>query len=176
MPTVEKENVISGLTETIEASNATLYTNYRGLSVSEVTELRKKLREVDAEFHIVKNTLFKRAAEGKLPMGELEQHLTGPTAIGFAKGDAVAATKALLDFMKDHKEMELKAGVVDGRLFNSDQLTALSKLPAKEVLIAQFLGQLNAPISAFVGTLGGIVSNFVYTLQAIADQKGEAAG
>ena len=144
--------------------------------MSEVTELRKKLRAVDAEFHIVKNTLFKRAAEGKLPLDQLEQHLTGPTAIGFAKGDAVAATKALLDFMKDHKEMELKAGVVDGRLFSPDQITALSKLPAKEVLIAQFLGQLNAPISAFVGTLGGIVSNFVYTLQAIADQKGEAAG
>jgi large subunit ribosomal protein L10 len=171
MPTQEKADVIKELKETIERSNATLYTDYRGLTVAEVTDLRKKLRAVDAEYHIVKNTLFKRAAAGKLPLDELDPHLMGPTAIGFAKGDAVAATKALLDFMKDHKEMSLKAGVVDGKLFNPEQVTALSKLPSKEVLIAQMLGQFNAPITGLVGTLNGIISNFVFTLQAVADKK-----
>jgi large subunit ribosomal protein L10 len=174
MPTLEKENVIKDLKKTIDRSNATLYTDYRGLTVSEVTTLRKKLRAVDAEFHIVKNTLFKRAAEGKLPLAELDAHLSGPTAIGFANGDAVAAAKALLDFMKDHKEMSLKAGVIDGRVFGPDQVTAISKLPAKEVLIAQMLGTLNGPITGLVGTLNGILSNFVFTLQAVADKK--AAG
>jgi large subunit ribosomal protein L10 len=174
MPTQEKADVIKELEETITRSNATLYTDYRGLTVAEVTDLRKKLRAVDAEYHIVKNTLFKRAAEGKLPLEALEPHLMGPTAIGFAKGDAVAATKALLDFMKDHKEMTLKAGVMDGKLFDAAQVTAISKLPSKEVLISQMLGSLNGPITGLVGTLNGIISNFVFTLQAVADKKAAA--
>jgi len=174
MPTQEKADVIKELEETIKRSNATLYTDYRGLTVAEVTDLRKKLRVVDAEYHIVKNTLFKRAAQGKLPLEELEPHLMGPTAIGFAKGDAVAATKALLDFMKDHKEMTLKAGVMDGKIFNAAQVTAISKLPPKEVLISQMLGSLNGPITGLVGTLNGIISNFVFTLQAVADKKAAA--
>ena len=174
MPTLEKENVINDLKDTIDRSNATLYTDYRGLTVADVTALRKKLRDVDAEFHIVKNTLFKRAAEGKLPLEQLEAHLIGPTAIGFAKGDAVAATKVLLDFIKDHKAMSLKAGVIDGKIFNPEEVTAISKLPSKELLIAQLLGQLNAPITGLVGTLNGIISNFVFTLQAVADKKAAA--
>ena len=175
MPTVEKENVISEMAETISGATATLYTDYRGLSVAEVTNLRKKLREVNAEYHIVKNTLFKLAAKDKLPLGDLEQHLAGPTAVAFAKADVVAATKALLEFMKDHKEVTLKAGVVDGKMYNPDQLTALSKLPPKEQLIAQILGAIDAPAANLVGTLDAIVADLVFTIQAIADQKAAAA-
>jgi large subunit ribosomal protein L10 len=175
MPTLEKENIIAELGESITSSSATLYTDYRGLSVAEVTALRKKLREVDAEFHIVKNTLFKRAAADKLPMEQLEEHLAGPTAVGFAKGDVVAATKALLDFMKDHKQMALKAGVVDGKLYSPDQVTALSKLPPKEQIIAQILGAIDAPASNLVGTLDAIIGDIVFTIQAISDQKGASA-
>jgi large subunit ribosomal protein L10 len=171
MPTVEKENVVAELSETIDRSNATLYTDYRGLSVAEVTALRKKLREVDAEYHIVKNTLFKLAAKDKLPLDELEPHLAGPTAIGFAKGDAVAAAKALLDFIKDHKQMSLKAGIVDGKLYNPAEVTELSKLPPKDQIIAQILGAIDAPAANFVGVLDAIVADLVYTIQAVAEQK-----
>ena len=171
MPTVEKENVVAELSENISKSNATLYTDYRGLSVSEVTLLRRKLREVDAEYHIVKNTLFKLAAKDKLPLGELEPHLAGPTAIGFANGDAVAATKALLDFMKDHKQMSLKVGIVDGKLYSPDQVVELSKLPPKDQLIAQILGAIDAPASNFVGVLDAVIADLVFTIQAVAEQK-----
>lgn len=92
----------------------------------------------------------------------------------FAKGDAVGASKALLEFAKDHKELAVKVGVVDGKIFSADQVTAFSKLPPKEVLIAQMLGQFNAPITSFVGTLNGVISNFVFTLQAVADKKAAA--
>src|SRR5579884_210116 len=132
MPTAEKEQIVEDLRQTIQSSKGAILTDYRGLSVADLTALRKKLRGVDAEFHIVKNTLFKRAADGLLPSDELGPHLEGPTAIGFAKGDSVAAAKALLDYMKDHKTMAVKAGVIDGRVYTPDQVAAISKLPSKE--------------------------------------------
>ena len=174
MPTLEKENVVAELGETIDRANATLYTDYRGLTVADVTALRKKLREVDAEYHIVKNTLFKLAAKDRLPLSELEPYLVGPTAIGFANGDAVSATKALLEFMKDHKQMSLKIGVVDGKMYSPDQVTALSKLPPKEQIIAEILGAIDAPAANLVGVLDAIIGDLVFTIQAIAEQKAAA--
>jgi large subunit ribosomal protein L10 len=171
MPTLEKENVVAELGATIDRANATLYTDYRGLTVADVTALRKKLREVDAEYHIVKNTLFKLAAKDKLPLADLEPFLVGPTAIGFAKGDAVAATKTLLEFMKDHKQMSLKAGIVDGKIYNPAQVTELSKLPPKEQIIAQILGALDAPASNLVGILDAVTADLVFTIEAVAQQK-----
>jgi large subunit ribosomal protein L10 len=171
MPTVEKENVVAEMAKTIDRANATLYTDYRGLSVAAVTALRKKLREADAEFHIVKNTLFKLAAKDRLPLAELEPHLAGPTAIGFANGDAVAAAKALLDFMKDNKQMSLKVGVVDGRLYSAAEVTALSKLPPRDQLIAQILGSIDAPAANLVGIMDAVISDLVFTIEAVAEQK-----
>jgi large subunit ribosomal protein L10 len=175
MPTLEKENVVADLAKSIETSSATIYTDYRGLSVAEVTTLRKKLREVDAEYHVVKNTLFRLAAKDKLPLDELDAFLVGPTAVGFAKGDVVAAAKTLLDFIKDHKQVALKVGVIDGKVYTPDQVTAISKLPPKEQIIAQILGAIDAPASNLVGTLDAIIGDIVFTIQAIADQKAEAA-
>jgi len=175
MPTLEKEETINELRAVLEASNGAILTDYRGLSVADLTDLRKKLRAIDGEFHIVKNTLFKRAADGVITDEALGGYLEGPTAIGFAKGDPVAVTKALLDYSKDHKALSVKAGVLDGKVYDQDQILAISKLPSKEQLISQLLGSLNAPISNLVGTLAGITSNFVYTLQAIADQKSASA-
>ncbi|MDR3707531.1 MAG: 50S ribosomal protein L10 [Capsulimonadaceae bacterium] len=175
MPTAEKEQKVADLREVIKASNAAILTDYRGLSVADLTSLRRKLRAVDAEFHIVKNTLFKRASDGLIEQEGFVQHLEGPTAIGFAKGDAVAASKAILDYIKDHKGMSVKAGVVEGRIVNAAQIAAISKLPAKEVIIAQILGSLNAPASNLVGTLNGIISDFVFTIQAVADKKAAEA-
>ena len=175
MPTLQKEQTISELRTVLEASKGAILTDYRGLSVADLTDLRKKLRAVDGEFHIVKNTLFKRAADGVITDEALFAYLEGPTAIGFAKGDTVAVTKALLDYAKDHKALSVKAGVIDGIVYDLPQVVAISKLPTKEQLISQLLGSLNAPISNLVGTLAGITSKFVYTLQAIADQKSAEA-
>ncbi len=174
MPTLEKEETINDLRAILEGSKGAILTEYRGLTVADLTDLRKKLRAVDGEFHIVKNTLFKRAAEGVINDASLTTYLEGPTAIGFAKSDPVGVTKALLDYAKDHKNLTVKAGVVDGKVYSEADVVAISKLPSKEVLISQLLGSLNAPIANLVGTLAGITSNFVYTLQAIADQKAAA--
>jgi large subunit ribosomal protein L10 len=173
-PAAAKIAVVAELRELVGKTEAAIFTDYRGMSVAELTILRKKLRAVDAEFHIVKNTLFKIAADGLMPVDKLASHLTGPTAIGFAKGDPVAPTKIIVDFMQDHKAMKLKAGVMGRDVFTVDQVIALSKTPPRDVLISQMLGSLNAPITGLVGTLNGIISNFVFTIQAIADSKGEA--
>ena len=173
-PAAAKVENVADLRTLVGQTQAAILTDYRGLSVAELTELRTKLRATDTEFRVVKNTLFKRAAEGLLPVDQINQHLSGPTAIGFAKGDPVGAAKVLVDFARDHKALSVKAGVVGGIVYDATQVEALSKTPPREVLIAQMLGSLNGPITGFVGTLNGILSNFVFTLQAIADKQGGA--
>jgi len=173
IPTPVKEKAIQEMAELVERSSGAILTDYRGLTVAEITELRKRLRETQAEYHVVKNTLFKRAVSN----GEsLNAFLEGPTAIAFALKDPVGPTKVLLDFIREKRKAAVKVGWIDGRIFDETQLTALSKLPPREFLIAQVVGGIQAPITGLVGTLQGIISNFVYTLQAIADKQGEAAG
>ena len=170
-PAGAKVEVVAELRELVGLTKAAILTDYRGLSVAELTELRKKLREVDGEYRVVKNTLFKLAAGDSMPVSDMAEHLTGPTAIGFAKGDPVAVAKILLDYAQAHKAMSVKAGVMDGRILTTAQVEALSKTPPREVLLSQMIGSLQSPIAGFVGTLGGIISNFVFTLQAIADKQ-----
>jgi len=171
-PAGAKVELVGELRELVGLTKAAILTDYRGLSVAELTELRKKLRDADAEYRVVKNTLFKLAAGDSMPIAEMSEHLTGPTAIGFAKSDPVAVAKILLDYARDHKAMSVKAGVMDGRVLSAAQVEALSKTPPREVLLSQMLGSLQSPIAGFVGTLNGIISNFVFTLQAIADKQG----
>jgi len=171
-PAGAKVELVGELRELVGLTKAAILTDYRGLSVAELTELRKKLRDADAEYRVVKNTLFKLAAGDAMPVAEMSEHLSGPTAIGFAKSDPVAVAKILLDYARDHKAMSVKAGVMDGRVLTPSQVDALSKTPPREVLLSQMLGSLQSPISGFVGTLNGIISNFVFTLQAIADKQG----
>jgi len=171
-PAGAKVELVSELRELVGQTKAAILTDYRGLSVAELTELRKKLRAADAEYRVVKNTLFKLAARDSMPIDQMGDLLTGPTAIGFAKGDPVAVAKILLDYARDHKAMSVKAGIMDGRILDPSQVEALSKTPPREVLLSMMLGSLQSPISGFVGTLNGIISNFVFTLQAIADKQG----
>ena len=175
MPNAQKQLVVSELKEIVANSKGAILTDYRGLTVAQVTGLRRKLREHNAEFHVVKNTLFKRAL-GDSITPELEALLVGPTAIAFASGDVVAPTKAVLDFLRDVKrpEIKVKGGWIDGKIYSVDQVTALSKLPPREMLVATLIGALNGPASEFVGTLDGIIGEFVRTIQAIADRGDNA--
>ncbi len=176
MPKPEKELVVSELRDMIAQSKGAILTDYRGLTVAEVTNLRRKLRTLDTEYHVVKNTLFKRAL-GDKTVPELDALLNGPTAIMFARNDVVAPTKAVLDFLKDLKkpDIKIKGGFIDGKIYSIDQITALSKLPPREQIIGQLIGTLNGPVSQFVGTLDNIIGEFVRTIQAIADKNGGAS-
>jgi large subunit ribosomal protein L10 len=172
MPTAEKAQAISAVKELLDRSKGAILTDYWGLTVAEITELRRRLREQQTEYHVVKNTLFRRAVEG----GQgLDPFLEGPTAVAFALEDPAAPAKVLLDFIREKRKAALKAGWIDGRVLDLDQVTELSKLPPRAVLIGQVVGTIQGPISGLVYTLQGVISNFVYTLQAIVDKK-EAPG
>ena len=173
MPNAHKEEVVSTLRDVVGRSKGAILTDYRGLTVAEVSALRKKLRAVNAEYHIVKNTLFKLALGGEISP-ELEALLTGPTAIVFAHEDVVAPAKSMLDFVRDAKKQDVrvKGGYIDGKVYDLAQMQALSKLPPRDQVISQLIGTLNGPVSSLVGTLDSIVGNFVFTIQAIADKQG----
>lgn len=170
MPKQEKIDLVAELKVEIESSNALIVTDYRGLTVSEITALRRGLKDSGADYKVVKNTLFQLAA-GDKATDSMIQLLAGPTAVAFVRKDAVASAKVLVDFARTHKALEVKGGYVEGQVYGVEQITALSKVPPREVLIAQMLGAFQSPIAGFVGTLQGIVSEFVYTLKAVADQK-----
>ncbi|MDH7482588.1 MAG: 50S ribosomal protein L10 [Armatimonadota bacterium] len=170
MPKQEKVEAVSRLEEDIRSSSGLLLTDYRGLNVSEITDLRRKLREAGAEYKVVKNTLFKRAVAQTSGIN-LDELLEGPTAVAFIHNDPITAAKVLTDFMKEHKTLAIKGGYIEGQVYGAAQIEQLSKIPAKPVLYAQLLGSMQSPIVNLVGTLQGVVSNLVYTLQAVADKK-----
>lgn len=177
MPNPQKIQTVAELRDVVAQSNGAILTEYRGLTVAEISELRKRLRKVDGEYHVVKNTLFKIVA-GDTLTPELESLLVGPTAIVFSKGDVVASTKATLDYLRELRnrpEIKVKGGWIDGKIYSVEQVTALSKLPPREQLIAQVVGSIQSPLSNFVGTLENIIGEFVRTMQAIADKQGAAA-
>jgi large subunit ribosomal protein L10 len=179
MPTPQKETTISDISDALKGAQAVVFTDYRGLTVAQVSDLRKKLRDSDTSFAIVKNTLFKRAAEGIIANDpNIDATLNGPTAVAFAMKDPVASAKTLMDYIAANRNtpLKIKGAVVGGKYYTTEQVDALSKVPPREVLISQMLGSFNAPISGFVGTLNGIISNFVFTLQAVSDQKQAQGG
>lgn len=141
----EKQQVVSNVTSKLRESSCTVIADYRGLNVAQVTQLRKSLREAGIEFQVVKNTLARRAtAEAELT--ELDEHLTGPTAIAFSKDDVVAPAKILAEFAKKNEHLKVKAGVVEGKVVGYDQIKALAELPSREGLLSMLLSVLQAPM------------------------------
>lgn len=176
-PRPDKVETVADLKVVFDGSTGAILTEYRGMTVKEISALRGRLRTAGGEYHVVKNTLFKRAL-GDTLTPDLEQMLAGPTAIAFAGDDVVAAAKALLDYFRELRKpaIVVKGGYLDGRVYSPDQVTALSKIPPRQVVLGQTLGTIQAPLSNFAGTLHGVLSEFARTLQAQVDKRqGEAA-
>ncbi len=168
----QKKQVVTDLTEKIKSAQSIVLADYRGLTVEQDTELRNALRKAGVDYKVVKNTLTSLAAkESGL---ELDEFLTGPTAMAISSTDAVAPAKVLSEFAKKFEKLELKVGVVEGKVIDLDGITALAELPSREVLIAKVLGGFNAPISGFVNVLNGNMRGLVVALNAIAEQKANA--
>ncbi|AOM84572.1 50S ribosomal protein L10 [Salisediminibacterium beveridgei] len=157
----KKEQVVDEIKTKFEDSQSTIVVDYRGLNVSEITELRKQLREAGVDFKVYKNSMVRRATEAT-NLSELDEHLTGPTAIAFSNEDVVAPAKILHGFAKDHSALELKAGVVEGKVTGLEEIRALATLPSRDGLISMFLNVLQAPIR-----------NFALATKAVAEQKEE---
>ena len=173
--TTEKQAIVGELKEKLSNTKGAVLTNYRGLNVAQDTKLRRKLRDAGVEYRVIKNTMTRIAAK-EVGIEGLDQYLEGPTAIAMSAVDPVAPAKILSEFIKENKlqALEIKAGLVEGKVIDVAGVKALASLPPREVLIAQLLGTLQAPITGFVRVLNGIPSNLVYALEAIRKQKESA--
>ncbi|MDX1775829.1 MAG: 50S ribosomal protein L10 [Desulfobulbales bacterium] len=150
-----------------------IVSDYKGLTVPVLQELRHNLRRNEAEFRVAKNTLLIRAVEDTEFKG-LQEHFVGTTAITVSFGDPVTPAKILTDFCKDHPELKIRSASLEGKLLSADDITALAKLPGKEVLLGQMLSVMNAVPTGLVQVLSGVPRTFLYALQAIKEQKEQA--
>jgi large subunit ribosomal protein L10 len=159
----KKQQEVNEVVEKMNAANSLVVVDYLGLSVAEVTELRKQLREAGVEFKVIKNTIMRRALDSQ----ELEYHeevFQGPTAVAFGMEDAVAPAKILSDFAKKAEALELKGGILEGKVLSKEEIQQIAKLPNREGLLSMLLSVLQAP-----------VRNVAYAVKAVADAKGEDA-
>jgi large subunit ribosomal protein L10 len=178
-PRPEKVAVVDEVRERFASSSAALLTEYRGLDVSALGELRRALRDAGGEYKVYKNTLVRFAArEAGL---EIEELLTGPTAIAFvverpdgAPADAVLVAKALRDFARTYPALVVKGGVMDDRSLSADDAKALADVEPREVLLARLAGGLAAPMQQFAGLLQALPRNFAYGLSALIEKGGAA--
>jgi large subunit ribosomal protein L10 len=169
-PRPEKVAVVDEVRAKLEESSAAVLTEYRGLNVSATADLRRALRDAGGEYKIYKNTLVRIAARD---LGlELDDLLTGPTAIAFVTGDAVGVAKALQDFAKTNPALVVKGGLLGDQVLSEGDIKALADLEPREVLLAKFAGLLAAPLQQFAGLLEALPRNFAYGLKALIDQGG----
>ena len=180
-PRPDKVAVVDEVREKFDAADGALLTEYRGLDVPGLAELRKELRAAGGEYKIYKNTLVRIAARER--GYELDELLTGPTAIAFVNekedgspGDAAAVAKALKEFAKNNDKLVLKGGVLDEKILNVDEIKALAELPSREVLLSQIAGLFQAPLGEFVNLLDAVPREFSYALQALIDEGGANEG
>lgn len=158
-----KQPIVDTIAGEVKDAASVVLVDYRGLTVAQDTELRKQLRDAGIIYKVYKNTMMKRAFEGT-EYAALEEHLAGPSAIAISKEDATAPARILCKFAKDAKALELKAGVIEGTVYDTAGLTELSKIPSREELLSKLLGSLQSPIT-----------NFARVIKQIAEQGGEVA-
>jgi large subunit ribosomal protein L10 len=173
MPTEAKRETIAELTEEARSSTAMIVSEYRGLKVSELGEIRKNLRKQNVTYHVVKNRLMKIAAT-EAGNDTVNALLTGPTAIAFIKGDEGASTKAVLDAFRPYRLIKVTGGVVGDQVVSTEGVVRLAQLPSRDVLLAQVAGAIAAPMSTMAGLFDAPLRDVAGLVQALAD-KGSAA-
>ena len=169
-----KKQAVINLTEELQAAAAGVIVDYRGLTVEEDTELRRKFREAGVKYTVVKNSLLGFAAKN-VGLEGLEEVLHGPTAIAYHTEDMVAPAKVFSDFAKAHDVISLKSGFMEGKVMTLDEVKTLASTPSKDVLIAKIMGSLQSPVSGLVRLLDTIVNGGVEIADLVAKKNGEAA-
>src|SRR6202030_1977761 len=166
----QKSAAIAEIATSIAESAAIFAVDYRGISVAQVAELRTRLREADATFKVVKNSLTERAAD-QAGAQTLKELLSGPTALTFVRGDAAVAAKAVADFGRANQLLPFKGGTMDGAALDVEQIRALSRLPSREVLYGQLVGVVASPITGVVRTLAALIGGLASALGQVRDKK-----
>jgi large subunit ribosomal protein L10 len=166
----QKAVAIAEIAENIDQSEAIFAVDYRGITVAQVAELRAKLRDADATFKVVKNSLTERAAD-QVGAEALKDFLAGPTALTFVRGDAATAAKTVADFAKATQLLPFKGGMMEGSALDVEQIRSLSRLPSREVLYGQLVGIVASPISGLVRSLGGLIGGLAVALGQVHEKK-----
>lgn len=172
----EKQTITRDLAERFEAARTIYLTDFTGLDVQAMTELRARLREEGVEYRVAKNTLARRALEG-LDLPDLKEHLSGPTGLVFGDEDPVVPAKIVRDFAKEHDDRpSVKVGVVSRRMISAEEVARLAALPPRDELLASIMGSLTAPVSGIVGVLGGLLRDIAYMAGEVAKKREEEGG
>jgi large subunit ribosomal protein L10 len=169
----EKQQIAEDLRDRFSKVAIIVLTDYKGLSVTAMNDLRRKLRAEEIEYQVVKNTLLTRASEDT-DVALIKDYFKGPSAIALSYDDPISPAKVLSQFAKENDKLEIKVGVMNGQVLDANAIRALAKLPSREVLLGQFLSALNAVPVSFVRTIAAVPRSFVGVLAAVRDQK-EAA-
>lgn len=165
----QKQAIVAEVSEVLAGAQVAIVAEYRGLTVAQMTALRRNARKSDIYVRVVKNTLVRRAVKGSRFEG-LSDHLSGPLAFTAGK-DPAALAKLLTEFAKDNEKFRITAGSMQGKLMSKAEMEALAKLPSREILLAMLMGTMLAPVRKFVQTLNEVPAKFVRTLAAVRDQK-----
>ncbi len=165
-----KKKTVKTIKEKFDKSSVVILTDYSGLTMAQLTKLRKKLRPSEAEFKVFKNTLITLAVKD-MSLEGIDKLLKGSTAVVFGYKDQVQPTKALSDFIKENEKLSIKGGLLDGNLIDIKTISALSKLPSREVLLAKVAGGMKAPITNFVLDCKAIITKFAIAVNAVKEKK-----
>ncbi len=169
----DKKRIAQNLNERFSKAAVVIVTDYKGLDVTTINDLRRKLRQEEVEFQVAKNSLLIRASQ-ETDVALIKDAFKGPSAVAMSYGDPVAPAKILTEFAKENNVFEIKVGVMDGKILDANSIKALSALPSREVLLGIFVSTLNSVPTGFVRTLAEIPRRLLNVLQAVKDQK-EAA-
>jgi large subunit ribosomal protein L10 len=171
----EKAQLISDLGERVKGFQAVVLTNYRGLNVEQLSHLRQRLRQEEISYHVIKNTLMKLASKGT-DLEKLDDYFEGPTAMAISYGDPVLLVKILSEFMKTQPSLEIKIGLIQGRVTSSEEVKALATMPSREVLFGQVLGGIQGTATQLGAVIHNAIQQVLGTLQARVDQLEKQAG
>ncbi|HUL03266.1 MAG TPA: 50S ribosomal protein L10 [Gemmatimonadales bacterium] len=170
----QKQETVTALATKLRRAPTVYVTDFTGLNVARISDLRRKLRAAGVEYVVVKNTLALRALQDAQVAG-LDEHLGGPTALALGGADPVAAAKVLVDFAKEHEKPAIKVGLVEGRTVTAAEVKQLASLPSRPELMAQLGGALQAPLAGFVGALNGLLYMMVGALEALQTKRSQGA-
>lgn len=166
----QKEELVANMKEKFSSVKSAILTDYKGMTVVDISNMRNVLREAQIEYKVVKNTLAKIASEGT-PLMVAKDAFTGPIGLAMGFDDPVTVSKKMLELARKNEKIKLLSGVVEGQLYSVDELRKISKLPSREVLLSQLGGVMNAPAAKLATALNATVARFGYALNALKDKK-----
>lgn len=174
MNKTEKETIVAELADRLRKARSVYVTDFTGLDVAHISDLRRRLRKADVEYVVIKNTLARRALADAVVTG-LDEHLKGPSGLALAGRDPAAAAKVLQDFARESQKLSIRAGMVEGRAVTPEQVKRLAQLPPREQLLAELGASMQAPLASFAGALTALLSSFAGALEALKAQREGAA-